>query len=427
MEPLADAPVPVRLVVSDDLARRRLTVAFRLLLAIPHLLWVSLWGAAATLASIVMWLAILFEGRAPRTLHGFVASFVRYSTHVSAYVFLAAGPFPGFTGGERYPVDVEIAGPVRQNRWSAGFRLLLAVPTVLLAAVLGGGPVGAVGGGAYVTGGGVLVAVSFLGWFAALVRARMPRGLRDLAAYAIAYGAQASAYVLLLTERYPDSGPATVTPPPELPPHPIRLSLDDELRRSRLMVAFRLLLVFPHVVWLMLWSLLAVLAAVAGWLAALVLGRLPRPLHRFLAAYVRYSSHLTAFVTLVGGRFPGFAGTAGSYPVGIEVDGPVRQGRWSVLFRLVLAVPAGIVASALQSVLFVVAVLGWFAALAVGRMPRGMRDLGAASVRYQAQTYAYLALVTPAYPYACPALEGSPAPCDDPSRGELPEPAPPGA
>ena len=48
-------------------------------------------------------------------------------------------------------------------------------------------------------------------------------------------------------------------------------------------------------------------------------GRLPESLHRFLAAYVRYASHVFAFVTLVGNPFPGFAGRQGSYPVDIEI------------------------------------------------------------------------------------------------------------
>ena len=36
--------------------------------------------------------------------------------------------------------------------------------------------------------------------------------------------------------------------------HPVRITIDDDLRRSRLTVFFRLLLVIPHVVWLYLWG-----------------------------------------------------------------------------------------------------------------------------------------------------------------------------
>ncbi len=43
MEPV-QASHPVRLVVTDDLRRSRLTVFFRWLLAIPHLLWLGLWS-----------------------------------------------------------------------------------------------------------------------------------------------------------------------------------------------------------------------------------------------------------------------------------------------------------------------------------------------------------------------------------------------
>jgi hypothetical protein len=398
---------PIRVLVTDDRARSRLTVAFRLLLALPHLVWVALWGLAAFVAGFVMWLAILFERRAPATLHGFVAGFVRYATHVYAYVFLAANPFPGFTGSSPYPVDVEIDGPVEQSRWSAGFRLLLAVPALLLSAALTGGLGGGSGSSSI---GGVLAVVGLLGWFASLARRRMPEGLRDLGTYAIGYGAQATAYTLLLTDRYPDSRPVHVRPHPPLPPHPIRLDLRDELRRDRMTVLFRPLLALPHLVWLALWSVAALAAALAGWFATLARGTLPQPLHRFLAAYVRYVAHVSAFVSLAGGPFPGFAGRQGSYPVDLEIAGPERQGRWLTLGRLLLAVPALLLSGALGGAVVVVAVLGWFASLARGRMPHGLRDLAATSIRYQAQAHAYLLLLTPRYPYACPVVEGAAVP-----------------
>ena len=38
----------------------------------------------------------------------------------------------------------------------------------------------------------------------------MPRGLRDAGAYATGYRAQALAYLLLVTERYPNADPTTM-------------------------------------------------------------------------------------------------------------------------------------------------------------------------------------------------------------------------
>ena len=39
---------PIGLIVTDDLQRNRLTVFFRLLLAIPHFIVVILWGVLTT-------------------------------------------------------------------------------------------------------------------------------------------------------------------------------------------------------------------------------------------------------------------------------------------------------------------------------------------------------------------------------------------
>jgi len=178
---------PVRLVVTDDLRRTRLTVFFRLLLAIPHFIWLSLWGIAAAVAAILNWFATLFAGRAPVGLHDFLARFLRYSTHVNAYIYLLADPYPGFGGAPGYPVDLEVDPPVEQSRLTVFFRIILAIPALLIARIL-----------SYLVG-----LLSFLGWFVCLFAGRMPRGMRDLGAFCMRYDQQTAAYVLLLTDRYP--------------------------------------------------------------------------------------------------------------------------------------------------------------------------------------------------------------------------------
>ena len=60
--------------------------------------------------------------------------------------------------------------------------------------------------------------------------------------------------------------------------------------------------------------------------------------------------------------------------------------------------------------LLVVGFLAWFAALAMGRMPTGLRNLGAYVVRYVTQANAYFFLVTDRYPHASPALRPPPEP-----------------
>lgn len=428
---------PIRLVVADDLRRSRLTVFFRLLLAIPHFIWLFLWGIAVFFVAIVGWFATLFLGRLPESLHRFLGAYVRYATHFYAYLYLAANPWPGFTGEPgSYPVDAEIDPPARQSRWKTGFRFFLAFPALILAGILigGGGPGGGGRGGgsgedhssAYDFGatfgsvlGGVAGAVAFLAWFACLVRGQMPSGFRDLLAWALRYGAQTYGYLLLLTDRYPNSDPYE-TPRAVAPERPlaVRLLLTDDLRRSRLTVFFRLLLALPHLVWAALWAIAALFAAILNWIVTLVAGRPLLGLYRFLGAFVRYQAQLYAYVSLAANPFPGFVGEPG-YPVDVELDEPGPQRRVITLFRIFLALPAYLVATTLSVALYVSAVFGWFASLVLGRMPLGLRNLNAYAIHYWAQFYAYAYVLTERYPYSGPVTGTEP-----PEEAVEPEVAP---
>jgi hypothetical protein len=414
---------PIRLVVEDDLRRSRLTILFRLLLAIPHFVWLILWGIAVVVAAVVGWFAALFTGRLPDGFHRFLSAYLRYATHFYAYLYLAANPWPGFTGTPgSYPIDLQIDPPQRQSRWKTGFRLVLALPALILAGVLiGGGPGGGGGrsskedGAAYELGasfggiiGGVAGAAAFLGWFVCLARAQMPAGFRDLVAWTLRYAAQAYGYLFLLTERYPNSDPYALRALRPERPLAVRLDIADDLHRSRLTVFFRLLLALPHLVWLALWGIAVFVAAILNWFVTLVAGRPLLGLYRFLAAFVRYQANVFAYLSLAANPFPGFVGAPG-YPVEVELDEPRPQRRLITLFRLILAIPAFLISAALSAVLGTAAVLGWFASLALGRMPAGLRNVCAFAIHYSAQLDAYIYLLTDRYPYSGPVTGTEPS------------------
>jgi hypothetical protein len=406
----------VNLLLTDNLERSRGTVFFRLIFALPFLIWLTAWGIAAVFVAFVTWIATLFEGRPPAPLHEFLSRFVRFATHTYAYLNLAAEPLPAFDGKPGYPVDLEVEPPVPQNRWSVFFRLVLVLPALLLLAVLFGS------GSAtdfFFSGGrpglnGLVGAAALLAWFYALARARADRGLRDLVAYVISYGAQAWGYLLLISDEYPDSDPLTAIGPLPTRSDPLRLEVADGLRRSRLTVFFRFALAFPHLVWLTLWAIPTFFAIVFNWFAVVFTSGPTRGLHRFIAAYLRYQTHVFAFLYLVANPFPGFVGAAGSYPVELQIAEPARQSHWTGFFRLLLAFPALLLAGAFSQVLLVVAVLGWFAALFTGQVPRGLRNLGALALRYMTQTYGYVFLLTDSYPYSGPCHEVAPPPAPPP-------------
>jgi len=186
-EPDAPARHPIHLVVTDDLQRNRLTVFFRLFLALPHLIWVAMWGIAVFFAVIAAWFVGIFTGRVPDGIHDFIARWVRYATHVNAYFSLAADPFPDFGGAPGYPVDVVIAPPQKQSRLTIFFRGILVIPAYIVLYLLG-----------YVA-----QLVMFFAWFIALFTGHLHSGLRDVLVYWLRYAAQTYGYQLLLTQKYP--------------------------------------------------------------------------------------------------------------------------------------------------------------------------------------------------------------------------------
>jgi Domain of unknown function (DUF4389) len=182
--------------------------------------------------------------------------------------------------------------------------------------------------------------------------------------------------------------------------HPIRLHITDDLRRTRLTAFFRLLLAIPHFVWVCLLAIVAIFAAVASWFATLVRGSSPLGLHTFLAGYLRYSTHVSAYTFLIADPYPGFylINMKPEYPIDLEVDPPVEQNRWTVAFRILLAIPALFVANILRNLSQLLAVFSWVLAVLTGRVPEGIRNFAALALRYESQTYGYVLLLSPRYP-----------------------------
>jgi Domain of unknown function (DUF4389) len=180
--------------------------------------------------------------------------------------------------------------------------------------------------------------------------------------------------------------------------HPIGLIVEDDLKRNRLTVFFRLLLAIPLAIWLAIWGVVTYIVVVIAWFAALFTGRVPDGLHNFMARFLRASTHLTAYVFLLADPWPPFSGEQGSYPVDLRVDSPAPQSRVTVFFRIILAIPALVLCYVFRLVNQIVAFLGWFYCLFTGRMHQGMRDISLWMLRFEIQSYAYVMLLTGRYP-----------------------------
>ncbi|MGI9659170.1 MAG: DUF4389 domain-containing protein, partial [Gaiellaceae bacterium] len=104
-----------------------------------------------------------------------------------------------------------------------------------------------------------------------------------------------------------------------------------------------------------------------------------------------------AYSNLLANPFPGFSSND-PYPVTIEIAPPEKQNRLITFFRTLLGIPAFILAFLLQIPLAIIATIGWFVCLIMGRMPAGFERLGCYCVQYNARTNAYSALLTERYP-----------------------------
>jgi hypothetical protein len=182
----------------------------------------------------------------------------------------------------------------------------------------------------------------------------------------------------------------------------------EALRRKRLVVLLRALLFVPHYIVLGIWSVLAVVVLPMAWLAALLTGRVPARLHRFLAAYLRYSGQAAAWFHLLSGRYPDPLHTL-EHPFEIDIPERRRQPRVVTFLRVLLGIPALVLVSVFRVVLSTAAVAMWFVALVRGRTTAGLQELGTFCLRYELEAAAYLLLLTPRYPRLVPARP-TPAP-----------------
>ena len=203
---------------------------------------------------------------------------------------------------------------------------------------------------------------------------------------------------VVVTEEQPPPEPPQL-PPVEPPrPHTVRLIDHDDLKRSRLTVLVRAFLVLPHLIWLTLYASIAVFVALANWIVTLIKGRSPQRMHRWLVRFLRYTVYVYSYLYVLANPYPPFHGDQRSYTIDLQVEGPDDQRRLVTAFRLVLVIPAFVLSWVLSQVLQVIGLLAWVIAIFLGRIPRGMEQLGLYCLRYQTQVYAYLLVVTERYP-----------------------------
>jgi hypothetical protein len=191
---------PVHFDVEHQERYSRLSTFFRLILVIPHHIVLFFYAIAAVVVVVIAWFAILFTGRYPSGMFGFMTGFIRYSTQVSCYQFLLTDRFPQFGGGsygDGYPVQVGIDEPERLSRLTTFFRPIMLIPPYVIVYVLTL----------------LLELLAFFAWFVVIIIGRLPKGLFEVMELPARYGARFSAYAALATDAYPWFQEETLTDP----------------------------------------------------------------------------------------------------------------------------------------------------------------------------------------------------------------------
>lgn len=95
--PFGDGAYPASLVLEQPtVARDKVSVAFRLILILPHLIALCFLSIAWAFTTVIAWFAILFTGRYPERLELFALGVLRWNIRVEAYALLLRDEYPPF-------------------------------------------------------------------------------------------------------------------------------------------------------------------------------------------------------------------------------------------------------------------------------------------------------------------------------------------
>jgi hypothetical protein len=183
-----------------------------------------------------------------------------------------------------YPVRLEIDYVERPSRLSTFFRGLLVIPHLIVLTFVGIGSLFA-----------ILVA-----WFAVLFTGRFPRGLFDFIVGVIRWGARVTAYMFLMTDRYPPFALA------DDPGYPVRLEIDypEHMENWRPLVNWLLVIPFGYAASGLLFA--AYFVVMVAWFAIVFTGRYPEGMFDFVTIPVRWSVRHTAYAYFMVDKYPPF-------------------------------------------------------------------------------------------------------------------------
>jgi len=190
-----------------------------------------------------------------------------------------------------YPAILTFDPPATVANWRPVVNWLLAVPHL---AILYGLRI-------------LTQVVGVISWFVIVFTGALPEGLANVQTMYLRYGLRTYTYVLFMREEYPPF--AFAMSPSDGGEDPrVRVDFRPMLTdRNRLTVAFRIILVIPHLLVLAALVVAAGVASVIGFFAVLFTGRWPEGLRTFVLDVTRWSLRVQTYFLLLTDDYPPFA------------------------------------------------------------------------------------------------------------------------
>ncbi len=140
-----------------------------------------------------------------------------------------------------YPATFTFDPPESIARWRVIGNIILAIPHLIIAYVLNI----------------VAEVLAFVAWILGVFTGKVPEGILGVIAMYLRYSTRASVYASFLKEEYPPFTFATTLADPGDDPR-VRVDFGSETEgRNRLTIFFRILLAIPHIIVIMLISIVA--------------------------------------------------------------------------------------------------------------------------------------------------------------------------
>jgi hypothetical protein len=190
---------------------------------------------------------------------------------------------------QTYPLQYDVEYPDRPlNRLTTAFRLVAALPIVLLLAAIGGRNIvtGADTTTVVASGSALLVLPPLL---MIVFRGKYPRWWYDFNVELLRFQNRVGVYLALMDDRYPSTDQQ----------QSVRLSVPEPVGLNRWLPLVKWLLAIPHYIVLAVLYVGALFAVIAAWFAILFTGRFPRRIFGYLVGVGRWTNRVTAYACLL--------------------------------------------------------------------------------------------------------------------------------